>query len=53
MIKNPSIHTSASKKESKTKALINELKTGEKSGMISNVNPDKFLDKIHQKYLKK
>ncbi len=38
-------------KENKTKALVDELKAGEKSGMISNFNREKTLSDIHAKYL--
>lgn len=53
MSKNPLIHATTGKKEKKNQALVNELKTGEKSGMIPNFNPNKFFDKIHQTYLRK
>jgi antitoxin ParD1/3/4 len=38
--------------ENKTKILVNELKAGEKSGMISNFDSEKFLSSLHEKYLK-
>ncbi len=38
--------------ENKTKILVNELKAGEKSGMISNFNKDEFLSTLHSKHLK-
>ena len=37
--------------ENKTKILINELKVGEKSGMISNFDREKGLSKLHAKHL--
>ena len=37
--------------ENKTKILINELKTGERSGMISNFDREKGLSKLHAKHL--
>ena len=39
-------------KESKTKALITELKTGEKSGMVSNFDRNVNLQKLHAILLK-
>jgi hypothetical protein len=33
------------------KMLVNELKTGEKSGMISNFDKEKNLSVLHKKYL--
>lgn len=38
--------------ENKTKILVNELKAGEKSGMISNFDRAKSLSDLHAKYLK-
>lgn len=40
-------------KVSKIKALITELKAGEKSGMISNFDRNKNLQKLHAILLKK
>ena len=37
--------------ENKTKILINELKDGEKSGMITDFDRDRTLKKLHVKYL--
>ncbi len=37
--------------ENRTKMLVNELKAGEKSGMISNYNREKSLINLHSKYL--
>ena len=37
--------------ESKTKILINELKAGEKSKMIADVDREQTLIKLHAKYL--
>ncbi|MPM07956.1 hypothetical protein SDC9_54267 [bioreactor metagenome] len=37
--------------ESKTKILVNELKVGEKSGMISNFDKEKALSNLHSKHL--
>jgi len=37
--------------ENKAKILINELKAGEKSGMISNFDREKGLSKLHAKHL--
>jgi antitoxin ParD1/3/4 len=37
--------------ENKTKMLENELKAGEKSGMISNFDREKSLSNLHTKYL--
>jgi antitoxin ParD1/3/4 len=37
--------------ENKTKILVNELKAGEKSGMISNFDREKALSNLHAKYL--
>jgi len=37
--------------ENKTKILVNELKAGEKSGMISNFDREKALSYLHAKYL--
>ncbi|MFH6948090.1 hypothetical protein ACHRV6_06360 [Flavobacterium sp. FlaQc-51] len=39
--------------ESKKEKLIEELKKGEKSGMIKDFNRDLFLDNLHKKYLQK
>jgi antitoxin ParD1/3/4 len=41
-------------KEEKLKdSLIKELKKGEKSGIYKNFQRDKFLNKLHQKYINK
>jgi antitoxin ParD1/3/4 len=37
--------------ENKTKMLVNELKAGEKSGVISNFDRDKALTNLHAKHL--
>ena len=37
--------------ENKVKILINELKEGEKSGMISNFDREKGLAKLHAKHI--
>ena len=37
----------------KKEELVNELKKGEKSGMIKNFNRNLFLDNLHKKYLQK
>ena len=37
--------------ENKTKILINELKIGEKSGMISNFDREKGLAQLHANHL--
>jgi len=37
--------------ENRTKKLVNELKAGEKSGMISNYGREKVLSHLHAKYL--
>jgi antitoxin ParD1/3/4 len=37
--------------ENKTKMLVNELKAGEKSAMISNFDREKALSSLHAKYL--
>ncbi|ULB33344.1 MULTISPECIES: type II toxin-antitoxin system ParD family antitoxin [Proteiniphilum] len=37
--------------ENKTKILVNELKAGEESGMISNFDREKALSNLHTKYL--
>ena len=37
--------------ESKTKTLLNELKAGEKSEMISDFDRKEGLEKLHAKYL--
>jgi len=37
--------------ETKTQHLINELKTGESSGMIVNFDRSQELSKLHAKYL--
>ena len=37
--------------ENKTKILINELKIGEKSGMIKNFDRNENLKKLHDKHL--
>jgi antitoxin ParD1/3/4 len=37
--------------ENRTKTLVNELKAGEKSGMISNYDREKVLSNLHAKYL--
>ena len=37
--------------ENKAKILVNELKAGEKSGMISNFDREKELAKLHAKHL--
>jgi antitoxin ParD1/3/4 len=37
--------------ENKTTMLVNELKVGEKSGMISNFNREKALSNLQTKYL--
>jgi len=36
--------------ENKTKILVNELKAGEKSGIISNFDSGKALSNLHAKY---
>ena len=36
--------------ENRAKTLVNELKTGEKSGMISNFDKEKALSHLHEKY---
>ena len=38
--------------ENKTKILVNELKAGEKSGLISNFDREKALSTLHAKHLK-
>lgn len=38
--------------ENKTKTLINELKAGEKSGMVKNFNRNENLKKLHAKHVK-
>lgn len=37
--------------ENKTKILVNELKAGEESGMISNFDRKKALSNLHTKHL--
>ena len=37
--------------DSKKKELINELKKGERSGFIKDFDRQKYLSKIHDKYL--
>lgn len=37
--------------EMKKKQLINELKTGEKSGMNENFDKKQFTKRLHEKYL--
>ena len=37
--------------ENKTKILVNELKTGERSGMITDFDRKKALTNLHSKYL--
>ena len=37
--------------ENKTKILVDELKAGEKSKMISNFDREKGLEQLHAKYL--
>lgn len=37
--------------ENKTKLLVKELKAGEKSGMISDFDKERSLDRLHTKYL--
>lgn len=39
------------KEENKTKVLVNELKAGERSGVISDFNREKALSNLHAKYL--
>ena len=39
--------------ENKTKTLINELKIGEKSGLVKNFDRTKNLKKLHAKHLTK
>jgi antitoxin ParD1/3/4 len=36
--------------EMANKELVNELKIGEKSGVVENFNPVQFLDAIHKKH---
>ena len=38
--------------ENKTKILVNELKAGEKSGMIRNYDRERALSDLHTKYLR-
>jgi len=38
--------------ENKTKILVNELKAGEKSGMISNFDKEKALSNLHSEHLR-
>ncbi len=38
--------------ENRTKVLVNELKVGEKSGMISDFDKEKALSVLHEKHLK-
>ena len=38
--------------ENKTKILVNELKAGEKSGMIINFDRERALSNLHTKYLR-
>lgn len=38
--------------ENKTKILVNELKAGEKSGMIRNFDRERALSDLHTKYLR-
>ena len=38
--------------ENKTKILVNELKAGEKSGMIRNFDRERALSNLHTKYLR-
>ncbi len=38
--------------ENKTKTLINELKIGEKSGMVKNFDRTENLKKLHAKHVK-
>ena len=37
--------------ENKSKTLVNELKDGEKSGMVKNFDRDENLKTLHAKYL--
>ena len=37
--------------ENKSKTLVNELKAGEKSGMVKNFDRDENLKTLHAKYL--
>lgn len=39
------------KEENRTKVLVNELKAGERSGVISDFNREKALSNLHAKYL--
>jgi antitoxin ParD1/3/4 len=39
--------------ENKTKTLINELKIGEKSGLVKSFDRNKNLKKLHAKHLNK
>jgi antitoxin ParD1/3/4 len=39
--------------ETKTKNLINELKTGEKSGMVENFNRNENLKDLHARHINK
>jgi antitoxin ParD1/3/4 len=39
--------------ENKTKTLINELKSGEKSGFVKDFDRNENLKKIHAKYISK
>ncbi len=38
--------------ENRAKVLVNELKVGEKSGMIPNFDKEKALSALHEKHLK-
>ncbi|MDH6309849.1 antitoxin ParD1/3/4 [Dysgonomonas sp. PFB1-18] len=38
--------------ESKEKAIVNELKKGEKSGFVKDFDRNRYLTDIHTKYLK-
>lgn len=39
--------------ETKREELIRELKIGEESGIAKDFSPEKFLEKMHQKYSEK
>ena len=41
------------REETKKDQLIKELIKGEKSGIVKNFDPDKFLESLHKKYVKK
>ena len=41
------------REETKKDQLIKELIKGEKSGIVRNFDPEKFLESLHKKHLKK